>query len=246
MNEVLNVLNNHRSIRKYKDKEVPEEYLDSIIQSAQSAPTSINGQQLSIIAVTDKERKRKLSELVGGQKWVDEAPVMLIFCADFYRSDLALKKHEKELKIIENIESTLVGSVDVGIAMGASIAAAESLGLGIVPIGAVRKEPEEIANMLELPEYVFPIAGLCVGYPDHNPGLKPRLPKSAVFHKEKYDTSQMEKLIDEYDETISKYMKERTKGESDRSWTETIASTYSFVYFPKVSGAIRKKGFKSE
>ncbi|MBS4538361.1 NADPH-dependent oxidoreductase [Clostridium sp. D2Q-11] len=246
MNEVLKTLNNHRSIRKYKDKEVPEEYLDSIVKAIQSAPTSINGQQLSIIAVTDKDKKRKLSQLVGDQKWVDEAPVMLIFCADFYRSDLALKKHNKELKLIDNIEATLVGAVDVGIGMGAGIAAAESLGLGIVPIGAVRKEPEAISDMLELPKYVFPIAGLCVGFPDHDPGQKPRLPKNAVFHKETYDTSQMERLIDEYDSTISNYMKERTEGESDRDWSETVASTYSFVYFPKVSDAIRKKGYKSE
>lgn len=246
MNEVLKVLNNHKSIRKYKDKEVPEEYLDSIVKAIQSAPTSINGQQLSIVAVTDKEKRKKLSELVGDQKWVAEAPVTLIFCADFYRSNLALEKNDKKLEIINNIESTLVGAVDVGIAMGAGIAAAESLGLGIVPIGAVRKEPEEIADMLNLPEYVFPMVGLCVGFPDHDPGLKPRLPKEAVYHKETYDTSKMEKLIDEYDNTISEYMKERTKGESDRSWSETVASMYSFVYFPKVSDAIRRKGYKSE
>ncbi|WP_207289604.1 NADPH-dependent oxidoreductase [Senegalia massiliensis] len=246
LNNVLDLLKDHRSIRKYKEDSIPEEYLDNIIQAVQSAPTSINGQQISVIAVEDKAKKKKISELSGDQEWIDQAPLMLIFCSDFYKAKLALEKQGKDFGLIDNIEATLVGAVDVGIALEAAMVSAESLGLGIVPIGAVRKESEELANMLELPEYVFPMVGLCIGFPMDGSDKKPRLPKKAVFHREKYDTTDMKKLIDEYDSTMSDYMKERTNGESDRNWSQTVAQTYENVYFPKVSGSIRKKGYKSE
>ncbi len=244
MNEIIQTLTSHRSIRSYKKDPVSKEYLDTIIRAAQAAPSSINGQQMSIISITEEEKKKKIAHLVGDQSWVEEAPVFLVFCADFYRTSVGLKMNGEEMAIIENIESTLVGAVDVGIALGNAIAAAESLGLGIVPIGGVRKEPEEMIKLLELPEYVFPMCGLVVGHPKDHSDLKPRFPKSAVHHEEKYNKD-LEDEIKTYDKTISNYMKERTKGKESRSWSQTISKIYSHVYYPKVSDSIKKQGFKN-
>ena len=143
MNEVIKLLNNHRSIRNYKDDIVSEEDLDLIIRASQAAPSSINGQQVTIIGVKDEEKKKKLSELVGDQVYVDKAPVFLVFCADFYRAKLAAEITGENLVITESEEARLVGAVDVGLALSNAIAAAESLGLGIVPIGGVRKEAKQ-------------------------------------------------------------------------------------------------------
>lgn len=159
MNEVIKTLLNHRSVRSYSDKTVKKEDIDLIIRAAQQAPSSIDKQQVTIISVEDKEKKKKLSQLVGDQKYVDEAPVFLVFCADFYRAKLAGKIMGEEIVITDSQEANLVGAVDVGLAMGNAIAAAESLGLNIVPIGGVRKEPEEVIELLGLPEYVFPKIG---------------------------------------------------------------------------------------
>ncbi len=243
MNEVIRTFLNHRSIRSYKDEMIKDAELDAVIRAAQAAPSSINGQQVSIIAVKDKEKKAKIAELTGGQKWINEAPVFLVFASDFYRAHLAAKKNGVDLVITDDLESVLVGSVDVGLAMGNAIGAAESLGLGIVPIGAIRNDPKQLIELLELPKYVFPICGLCLGYPNDKPGLKPRLPKEAVYHEEKYN-SNLRGFIDRYDEEISQYMKERTNGESDRNWSSAIAQTYKTVYFPKVSPTIREQGYK--
>ncbi|MDT2277502.1 nitroreductase family protein [Paenibacillus larvae] len=79
MNETLKTLNEHRSIRNYLDKPVAPEQLDAIIQAVQAAPTSINGQQVTVISVQDSATKKKISELVGNQVWVDQAPVFLLF-----------------------------------------------------------------------------------------------------------------------------------------------------------------------
>ncbi|CAH2214903.1 NADPH-dependent oxidoreductase [Tepidibacter aestuarii] len=244
MNKVIETLINHRSIRSYKKDSVSKEYLDIIIKSAQAAPSSINGQQMSIISVEDEEKKKKIAHLVGDQAWVDQAPVFLIFCADFYRAKLGLELNNQEMVITDNIESTLVGAVDVGIAMSNAITAAESLGLGTVPIGGVRKNPDELIELLELPPYVFPICGLVIGHIEDNSHLKPRFPKEAVHHEEKYNNDLIDN-VKEYDETVSNYMKERTNGEDSRNWSQTVSRVYNHVYYPKVSDALKKQGFKN-
>lgn len=233
----------HRSIRSYLKKDVEENLIETIIRAAQSAPSSINGQQVSIISVREPEKKSKLAFLTGEQKYVEEAPVFLVFAMDFYRSQLACKKNDLDMVITNDIESIMVGSIDVGIALSNAITAAESLGLGIVPIGGIRKNPDEVSEVLELPDYVFPMVGLVIGYADGNSSLKPRLPIEAVYHKEKYN-SNLKDLIDKYDDEMSEYMKKRTNGKSKRNWSKAIAKQYNTVYYPKVKKAVRDKGFK--
>lgn len=244
MNQVIKTFMNHRSIRDYKEDMIKDEDLDVIVRAAQAAPSSINGQQVSIIAVKDREKKSKIAELTGDQLWIDQAPVFLLFALDFYRAKLAAEKNGVDLAITESLESIMVGSVDVGLAMGNAIGTAESLGLGIVPIGAVRREPMEIVKMLDLPEYVFPVCGLVIGYPKDTSSLKPRFPKEAIYHEEGYNKN-LKSIIDDYDTQISEYMRKRTKGESDRSWSQTVSEIYKTVYFPKVSPSIKGQGYEN-
>lgn len=245
MNKVIETVMNHRSIRSYIDMPVDDDTLKLILDGAQAAPSSINGQQISIIVVRDVEKKAKIAELCGGQPWIAQAPVFLLFVADYHRAKIAADKNGETLVITDSLESIMVSSVDVGLAMGNAIAVAESLDLGIVPIGAVRREPQGIIDLLELPELVFPVAGLVVGYAAHESSLKPRLPHEAVVHQEVYNTEQHE-LIDAYDNAMSEYMKKRTKGESDRNWSESISGFYRTVYFPKVYPVIKKQGFTND
>lgn len=244
MNQVIEVMTNHRSIRSYKDKPVSDELMESIYQGIQAAPTSINGQQLSVIVVKDQEKKDQIAELCGGQPWIAQAPVFLLFAADYHHAKLAAQKNNEPLAITDSLEAIMVSSVDVGLAMGNAIGIAESLGLGIVPIGAVRREPETIINILELPELVFPVAGLVVGYPEDSSAKKPRMPQEVIIHKEVYNKDQLHH-IEEYDKTISAYMLERTNGDSDRNWSQTTSGVYKTVYFPKVYPVIKDQGFKN-
>lgn len=242
MNETIQTLTNHRSIRKYKDQPLTEEQLAVILESIRRAPTSINGQQVSVIVVQNKERKKKLAAYTGNQVWVDEAPVFLVLCSDFYRAKLAAEKQGVPLKITDSVESLIVGATDVGIALGNAMASAESMGLGVVPIGGIRRNPHEVIELLNLPEYVIPVVGLALGHPDQDPGLKPRFNKEAICHHETYNRD-LRPFIDEYDEEIKAYIKERTNGKEQRTWSETIMQYYRFVYYPEVLSMLQKQGY---
>ncbi|MFC2949444.1 NADPH-dependent oxidoreductase [Virgibacillus sediminis] len=244
VNEVTKSLQSHRSFRSYQDKPVDEEQLDQIIESVQAAPNWINGQQYSIIAVKDPERKQKLAELCGNQKHIEEAPVFLVFCADFYRTHLASEIEGKSLKTTEEIDSLIVGATDVGIALGTAVAAAESYGLGTVAIGGIRRNALQVIDMLELPEYVVPISGLCIGHPGEDPGQKPRLPKKAVYHEEGYN-QELGPLLEEYNKVYSRYLEERSSNSRAGNWTEFVASFFSKTYYEGIADMLRKQKFPS-
>lgn len=243
MNEVIKTLLNHRSVRSYSDKAVKKEDIDLIVKAAQQAPSSIDGQQVTIISVEDKEKKYKLSKLVGDQKYIDEAPIFLVFCADFYRAKIAGEITGEKIIITDSQEANLVGAVDVGLAMGNAIAAAESLGLNIVPIGGIRKEPEEVIELLGLPEYVFPMVGLVLGYGEGPSMVKPRFKPEVIFHKERYNKDLLQGIKD-YDKVIEDFMTKATGGRDTKSWSEMMSGTYKTIYYPKVKDALEKQGFK--
>lgn len=245
MNKVIETLMNHRSIRSYKSTPVSKEDLDLIIKSSQAAPSSIHGQQVTIISVRDEEKKKKLAELVGNQSYVAEAPIFLVYCADFYRAKIAGEIIGEEMVLAETEEGKLVGAVDVGLALGNGIAAAESLGLGIVPIGGIRKEAEAVAELLGLPKYVFPMVGLVVGHPLDYSHLKPRFPEEVIHHEEKYNIVLKEK-IQEYDIALQKHMIEVTDGKYNLNWSQTIGGAYKSLYYPKVKSSLEKQGFLVE
>ncbi|NRU21833.1 FMN reductase [NAD(P)H] [Clostridium beijerinckii] len=170
-------------------------------------PNSINGQQTSVIVIRDKEKKAKLAELVGNQEYVTKA-LFLVFVMDFYRTYLTGERTGYKQVIHKDIEGILAGSVDCGIILGASVIAAESLGLGTFPIGGIRKNPEEVIELLGLPKYTFPMVGLAIGYPADESHKKPRIPFSSYKHKESYNKSIVEASINTYDEEMSKYLKD--------------------------------------
>lgn len=246
MNEVIQTLTNHRSFRHYLNKPVDDKELDAIINAAQSGPSWIHGQQVSIIAVRDSARKERLAQLCGHQDHINQAPVFLIFCADFYRAKLASEMEDVSFEVADDADSLLVGAADVGIALGNAIAAAESLGLGTVPIGGIRRTPLEVIELLQLPKYVIPISGLCVGYGTNDPGLNPRLPKEAFYHREIYNKNQAE-IVRQYNHTVSEHRKKTTDGKSDANWTERIANFYRSSHYnnayPDVPRMLKQQGF---
>ncbi|AIQ54640.1 nitroreductase family protein [Paenibacillus sp. FSL R7-0331] len=241
MNEVLNILNNHRSFRKYADKPVEPEKLRSIIEAAQAAPSWVNGQQVTIIAVQNKERREQIALLSGKQQHVADAPVFLVFCMDFYRTKLAAELEGQPFEAGGDTDALLVGAVDVGIALEAAVAAAESLGLGIIPIGGIRRNTESVIGLLELPEYVFPLVGLCIGYPGEELPKKPRLPLEAVYHQERYNRD-LEGSIRSYNAEFREYQK--SAGQTERDWSAVIAHFYALnPQYGDAGKTLPKQGF---
>jgi len=249
MNPILELLFKHKSIRKYKNQPSEDEKLQLIVKAAQSAPTWCNGQQVSIIVIKDQARKDKIKDLCWNQQFISTCSAFLIFCADFYRISLAFEKAGKPKeafdKYMANIDTVIVGSHDVGIALQNATVAAESLGLGTVDIGGVRAKSIELSKELNLPKYVIPLVGLCVGYPDEDPELKPRLPSKSVCFEEKYDTSQAKAGIEEYDKTFKDYLSKRGSNSRDSDWSKSISDAYTSFTIEEDYELLKQQGFIS-
>ena len=234
MDNILSLLKSHRSIRKYKPEHIPDELMNNLLNSARQAPTSANLQVYSIIIVKDQEKKKTLAHLCGDQPWVEACPVFLVLCPDLNRLAKVCEMRGYEFND-RFIELYTVAVVDTALVAENILLGAESLGFGGCMIGSIRNNPADVSKLLELPKRVFPLMGLCLGYPDQDPMIKPRLPEQAVIHHEKYDDTQYENSIKEYDPIIRAtglYDGPRRKGapiderivpDEDYSWSEHTA-----------------------
>jgi nitroreductase len=201
MNEVLKTMASHASVRKYRDQDIPIEMLDEIIKAARQAPTSSNLQAYSIVVVKDKAKKEKLTSFCGNQVWIKNCPVFLAICPDIRRLDRVCQYRGYQIQD-RHIELLLVAAVDAALVAQNILLGAESVGLGGVMIGAIRNNPDQVCELLKLPEKVFPLMGICLGWPDTKPMIKPRFQPELVVHQEQYDDSRFTDLIMQYDALV--------------------------------------------
>ena len=217
MNQTIELMLSHRSIRKFTDQQVDAGALDIVIRAAQSAATSSFLQAYSIIDVKNPEMRAQLLNLCGDQEYVEKSPIFLVFCADLHRiktvCDASYESGWTEAFIIATVDAALSGQN--------AMLAAESLGLGGVYIGGIRNHPQAVSQLLKLPEEVYPVFGTCLGYPDQDPDVKLRLPKQIVYHVDHY-TEMDEAALVTYDVAIRDYYVKRTKGKIKDSWSEAV------------------------
>lgn len=245
MNETLRIQQSHRSIRSYKPDPVSDAMLDQIIAAAHRAPTSMNAQEISLIVVRDAERRARIAELCGGQAWITQAPVFIAIAIDFLKTDLGVRKAGQAQIIHESMEGFGVAAVDAGIVLGTLITAAESLDLGIVPIGSIRRNPQGMVDLLGLPPLTFPLVGLCIGHIKDDAPLKPRMDVKTFRHDERYDASGYAAAIDAYDVKILDYWKQT--GRSDGvSWSANLGNSFRQVYFPQVRPVAAMQGLLND
>ena len=244
MNETLKTQHSHHSIRSYKSDPVSDEMLNAIIEAAHHAPTSMNAQEISLVVVRDAERKARIAELTGGQSWIAQAPVFIAIVIDFHKTDLGLRKAGQTQFIHESMEGFGFAAIDAGIALGTMITAAESLGLGIVPIGGIRRNPQGIIDLLQLPPLTFPMVGLVIGHIATNIAQKPRLDINTFRHHERYDASGYAAAIDAYDATIMEYWKQ-IKRPDGVPWSQNLAP-FKGVYYPQVKPVAAMQGLLND
>ncbi|MCK0470365.1 oxygen-insensitive NADPH nitroreductase [Halalkalibacter sp. APA_J-10(15)] len=242
---MINLIKSHRSIRKFTKQEVTPETVTKIIEAGQWAPTSHHIQAYSIIVVKDLKKRKQLAQLAGGQAYVESCPVFFVICADFSRLYESSKKHGQPFEVGE-AEQVIVGAVDAALVAENMLLAARSYQLGGVMIGGIRNDLESVSILLNLPQYTFPVMGLCIGYPDQQPRQKPRLPQSVVVHYDEYDQSNSLKEINEYDQVMSHYYKSRTQGKRKDTWTELMAKHFSTKSREGVGDFLKKQGFLQE
>lgn len=187
-NATLETIVSHRSVRDYLDEPVGDAELQSMFIAAQSASTSSNLNAWSAVVVTDPGRKDRLQRMTGGNPFIREAPVFIVWVADFSRN-VALCAPESPPETLQYQESTLIGAIDAALAAQTAAIAAESMGLGVCYVGGIRTNMRQVTDFLGLPEFSFPVFGMTVGHPDPKAqaGVRPRLPVSAQVFSEKYD-----------------------------------------------------------
>jgi len=238
MNQTITTLQGHRSIRKFSDRQVEPERLNEIIDCARAASSSSFLQCSSIIRVTDRLLRDALAAAAGNQDYVSQAPEFLVFCADFYRHSQIVP--EAQLGFVEQL---LIASVDTALMAQNAMAAAESLGLGGVFIGGLRNQPEAVSELLELPEQVFALFGLCLGYPAQSPLPKPRLPRELMLFENRYLKGLDRSALADYDETVRRYYRKRSDGRIQMSWSEQLHQTLCKEARPFMADFLHSKGY---
>lgn len=203
----------HRSVRRYREEDVPEDLVRGLIGAAQSAATSSNLQLWTVISVQESERREAIARLCADQDHVRQAPWFFAFLADHFRLQQAAAEVGEAAAGLDYVEYLVMALVDAALAAERMVCAAESLGLSICYIGALRNDPEGVRRLLDLPERTFGIFGLCLGWPAEGvrAEIKPRLSPEAVWHRETY---RRDVPIAEYDERMRAFYEgERMKGE---------------------------------
>ncbi|WP_277975733.1 oxygen-insensitive NADPH nitroreductase [Pantoea endophytica] len=216
MTPTIDLLCSHRSIRAFTEQGIDEAQRSAIIAAAQAASTSSFLQCSSIIRITDPAKREKLVQLTGGQPWVSAAAEFWVFCADFNRHQQICPDAQ-----LGRAEQLLLGCVDTALMAQNAMVAAESLGLGGVFIGGIRNSIAEVTELLELPKFVLPLFGFCVGHPADAPDVKPRMPQAMLVHENSYQPVD-KNLLAQYDEQITAYYQQRDSNQRSETWSQLI------------------------
>lgn len=241
-NDTIDRLLSHRSIRVFSERAVDQDTVRTLVACGQAAATSSNVQATTVIQVDDADARAELARLAGHQRYVQSAPVFLVWCADLKRSSEACARVGGTFEP-GMTEHFLIATVDVALAAQNAVVAAESLGLGVCYIGGLRNAPAEVAELLALPDQVYPVFGLCVGWPDQDPQVKPRLPLDAVLMQERYDASVLAARVAEYDETLLAYYAARSTNSKVSDWSGAMRALVGKESRPWMREFLAKRGF---
>jgi nitroreductase len=198
--DLYRVLMKRRSARAFRDQEIPDAWIEQMIDVAANAPSGGNMQPFSIILVRSVEKRKELAHLAGDQPWVRNAPVSMIFCLDFYRIKKWAEMCRTEFRGEEAVNHFLIGYADVMIAAQSVAILAESYGLASVYIGTVQHEINKVRKCFKIPKFVLPVMLLCIGHPKSIPLNVPKLSTNAILHQEEYRKSANDEIRRTFDE----------------------------------------------
>nr|WP_254440722.1 nitroreductase family protein [Ruegeria sp. HKCCA6837] len=238
------------SCRAFMDKPIPSDWVRTISAIALSAPTKSDLQQCDIILLESEDIQRRLATLVSGQSWVADAPMIAVICGNNRRQRLLHEWHGVPFAN-DHLDAFFNATGDAAITLGAFVTAAEVLGLGCCPISAVRNKAAAVSDLLDLPDHVFPFAGLAFGFPAQTPKISKRLPLQVTCHVDQYREVNLKETIVQYDEeraTSQPYEKQRFPkkfADSERySWSEDKVRQYSEPERADFGNYVRSCGFE--
>ena len=197
-NEFLQRVISRKTVRRYSEVVPADSLLDVLVAAALSSSAKSDFQQASILRVGDPDRRAAIGKLFPSMPWIGVSPVFYVFLGDARRLQ---RIGELRGKPVRNgtLEGFFNASVDAALALQTMILCAEAVGLGVCPISVIRNEVDKEAAILGLPDLVFPVAGLCLGYPQGEGHVSLRLPRRLTTHSDRYDDDVLSEAIDDYD-----------------------------------------------
>jgi nitroreductase len=188
----------HRTHRRYTDQPIPEDLMQQLLAAGLSAPAKSDLQQVSIVRVENAGIRQAIAVLLPSMPWVAQAPRFLVVCGDSRRI-----RRVCELRGIpfanDHLDAFFNATTDAALVLQNLIRAAGAVGLGTCPISVIRNHAARVAELLSLPNWVFPLAGLCIGWPSREGYVSLRLPMSLTVHVDRYDDTNLATEIDNYD-----------------------------------------------
>ncbi|MEM3403379.1 MAG: nitroreductase family protein [Nitrososphaeria archaeon] len=211
-NGTIKLLYERVSVRSFQDEKVPQTLLNLILEAGLHSASAGNLQPYSIIVIKSKSKKEKLAKLCQ-QAFISKAPILLMFTIDMHRLERWANLECAPFTANNSFRHFWVSFQDVIICAQSICTAAESVGLGSVYIGSVLEAFSEIRELLKLPDKVFPVVLLCIGYPKTRPLPQQKLGLRMIVHNEKYKEQDDSELLKAFNK---KYERIKVKIDEER------------------------------
>jgi nitroreductase len=244
----MDILNKHRTVRKFQNKKIPDTILNSIIYAGTRASTTGNMQLYSVVVSETLDERNSLIPLHFNQSVAKSAPLLLTFVADFNRFSKWCKIN-KAIPGYNNFLSFITASIDALLCAQNVCVAAENSGLGICYLGTTIYNAKEIIDVLKLPKLSFPITTVAIGYPDEVPELTDRIPLEGIIHKGEYSNYTEESIKQLYSlkedlESSKLFVAENNKQSLAQVYTDVRYKKSDNEFFSKkMLKVIKEQGF---
>lgn len=242
----MSTLPPHSSVRNFDGQQMSKEQVQKLIALAQTASTSNFRQAYSIMWLSDEKLREKVGELSGNKLQFTTCNAAFVLVVDFRRLALACELNEQKA-FVDSAENMILGCTDAAIFAEKLEVVAELEGYNVCYIGGVRNNIAAIDELLQLPEYTFPLFGLCIGKaktPEDIPAVKPRLAVDAILMENAYVTKEEQlKQIQDFDVVTNDYYLHRATNKKDTSWSKDMANTCVKFNRPHIKAFLESKGF---
>lgn len=241
MNPVLQTLLQHRTYRQFDaSARIPADEVQQLLDATRQAPSWMNGQHYTILRITDPALRARIVAAQPNNPQIGTCAEYWIFVADVRRAMLGSQVYEGSFAAMGTPDTLITATTDVALAAQNAVIAAESLGYATCFTGGIRLIAPELVEWLGLPQYTYPLFGLCIGKPAVEMRVKPRLPQQVVVAENRYPTDEtLNAGLADYEATMTAFGEAREKF----PFREKFARYYSQEYAPRNARLLREQGF---
>ena len=241
MDDLYSLIGQRATCRSYKPDPIDPRILDRVLEAGCKSPSSGGFQAISIIKITDPDKRRQLVSLSRGQKFLATAPVSLVFCVDYHRMDQVRALEPAPFRLPDQFKSLLMGVADAVICAQTITLAAQAEGLGSCYNGNILNVVDRLSQMLALPRHVFPAIMLTLGWPKTQRRQPPKYPASLLVHDNQYQERPIQTVCAAYHRQ-NRWQKLPPKPEWVASCVETARQLHGEEYARRVAADIQEKG----